>query len=50
MGSAVLTMLTVFAGFFGFIILIILIRSFRVLNEYERGVFSALEFSLLSPG
>ena len=42
MGSAIMTMLTIFAGFFGFIIFIIILRSFRVLNEYERGVIFRL--------
>jgi regulator of protease activity HflC (stomatin/prohibitin superfamily) len=42
MGSAALSVLTVFVGFVGFILFIIIIRSFRVLNEYERAVIFRL--------
>ena len=42
MPEALLSILFVFGGIFGFIILIILIRSFRILNEYERGVIFRL--------
>ena len=38
MGEALISILFVFGGIFAFIIFIILIRSFRILNEYERGV------------
>lgn len=42
MGSAALSVLTVFFGFIGFILFIIIVRSFRVLNEYERAVIFRL--------
>lgn len=42
MGSAALSVLTVFMGFIGFILFIIIVRSFRVLNEYERAVIFRL--------
>ena len=42
MNSAILSVLFFLALFFGFIILIIIIRSFRILNEYERGVIFRL--------
>lgn len=42
MTEALVSILFVFGGFFGFVLLIILIRSFRVLNEYERGVIFRL--------
>lgn len=40
--QALVGVLVVFGGFIGFIILIILIRSFRILNEYERAVIFRL--------
>lgn len=40
--EALAGLLFVFGGVLGFIILIIIIRSFRVLNEYERGVIFRL--------
>jgi regulator of protease activity HflC (stomatin/prohibitin superfamily) len=40
--QALVGVLIVFGGFIGFIILIILIRSFRILNEYERAVIFRL--------
>jgi regulator of protease activity HflC (stomatin/prohibitin superfamily) len=40
--QAFVGVLIVFGGFIGFIILIILIRSFRILNEYERAVIFRL--------
>jgi regulator of protease activity HflC (stomatin/prohibitin superfamily) len=40
--QALFGVLVVFGGFVGFIILIILIRSFRILNEYERAVIFRL--------
>ncbi|MBV6478991.1 MAG: hypothetical protein HGGPFJEG_01751 [Ignavibacteria bacterium] len=40
--EALAGVLFVFGGIFGFIFLIIIIRSFRVLNEYERGVIFRL--------
>jgi regulator of protease activity HflC (stomatin/prohibitin superfamily) len=40
--QALFGVLVVFGGFIGFIILIILIRSFRILNEYERAVIFRL--------
>lgn len=40
--QALAGVLIVFGGFIGFIILIILIRSFRILNEYERAVIFRL--------
>jgi regulator of protease activity HflC (stomatin/prohibitin superfamily) len=40
--QALIGVLIVFGGFIGFIILIILIRSFRILNEYERAVIFRL--------
>ncbi len=42
MGSAALSVFTVFVGFIGFIFFIIIVRSFRVLNEYERAVIFRL--------
>jgi regulator of protease activity HflC (stomatin/prohibitin superfamily) len=42
MNSALLSILVVFAMFFGFIFLIVIVRSFRILNEYERGVIFRL--------
>lgn len=42
MPEALLSLFIVFGGILGFIIFIILIRSFRVLNEYERGVIFRL--------
>lgn len=42
MGSAVLSVFTVFIGFIGFILFIMIVRSFRVLNEYERAVIFRL--------
>ncbi len=40
--QALLGVLIVFGGIIGFIVLIILIRSFRILNEYERAVIFRL--------
>lgn len=40
--QALFGVLVVFGGFIGFVILIILIRSFRILNEYERAVIFRL--------
>jgi regulator of protease activity HflC (stomatin/prohibitin superfamily) len=40
--QALVGVLIMFGGFIGFIILIILIRSFRILNEYERAVIFRL--------
>jgi regulator of protease activity HflC (stomatin/prohibitin superfamily) len=40
--QALIGVLVVFGGFIGFVILIILIRSFRILNEYERAVIFRL--------
>jgi regulator of protease activity HflC (stomatin/prohibitin superfamily) len=40
--QALVGVLIVFGGFIGFIILIVLIRSFRILNEYERAVIFRL--------
>lgn len=40
--NAVTGLLIGFGGIFGFIFLIIILRSFRVLNEYERGVIFRL--------
>jgi regulator of protease activity HflC (stomatin/prohibitin superfamily) len=42
MGSALISVATVFFGFIGFILFIMIIRSFRVLNEYERAVIFRL--------
>ena len=42
MTEAFVSVIFVLGGFFGFILLIILIRSFRTLNEYERGVIFRL--------
>lgn len=42
MNEALIGVLFVFAIFFGLIFLIIIIRSFRILNEYERGVIFRL--------
>jgi regulator of protease activity HflC (stomatin/prohibitin superfamily) len=40
--QALVGVLIVFGGFVGFVILIILVRSFRILNEYERAVIFRL--------
>lgn len=42
MTEALISVLFVFGGIFAFILLIIIIRSFRILNEYERGVIFRL--------
>lgn len=42
MGEALVSILFVFGGIFAFIIFIILVRSFRILNEYERGIIFRL--------
>lgn len=42
MGSAALSVITVFIGFVGFIFFIMILRAFRVLNEYERAVIFRL--------